>query len=109
MDNFLKQLNEKLDEIINRQKKIEKLLVYHGVSGKDMLDFNEALDYLKISKSKLYKLTHKRRIEFFKPEGKKLYFSKATLDKFLQKNKFKAQKDNLDDSNLETNIPDFDL
>jgi len=109
MDNLLDQLNEKLNEIINRQKKIEKLLVYQSISVKGMLDFNETVDYLKISKSKLYKLTHKRRIEFFKPEGKKLYFSKATLDKFLQKNKFKAQKDNLDDSNLETNIPDFDL
>ncbi|OFY33373.1 MAG: hypothetical protein A2W91_12830 [Bacteroidetes bacterium GWF2_38_335] len=98
-----------MDEILNQQKKIEKLLVYHGISGKEMFDFNEALDYLKISKSKLYKLTHKRRIEFFKPEGKKLYFNKTTLDKFLQRKKFRAQKDDLEDNNLESDIPVFDL
>ena len=50
---------------------------------KDILDFNSAVGYLQISKSLLYKLTSKRTIKFFKPNGGKIYFRKSDLDAWI--------------------------
>jgi len=43
----------------------------------------EASEYLNLSKSYLYKLTSKREIAYYKPNGKKIYFTKADLDGWL--------------------------
>ena len=48
-------------------------------SEKKMLDFTEASEYLGLSKSFLYKLSHFRKIPFYKPNGKKIYFSKSNI------------------------------
>lgn len=52
--------------------------------------FDEAVKYLDISKSYLYKLTCKNAIPFFKPNGKKIYFSKTELDKWIMRNPVKS-------------------
>jgi excisionase family DNA binding protein len=49
----------------------------------NILDFNQAVGYLQISKSLLYKLTSKRTIKFFKPNGGKIYFLKSDLDAWI--------------------------
>jgi excisionase family DNA binding protein len=45
--------------------------------------FIEACGYLNLSKSYLYKLTSKGEIGHYKPNGKKIYFTKANLDSWL--------------------------
>ncbi len=50
------------------------------------INFNDATEYLNVSKSFLYKLTHKRLIKFYKPSGKKIYFLKSDLLKWVQQN-----------------------
>lgn len=52
--------------------------------------FDEAVKYLNISKSYLYKLTCKNSIPFYKPNGKKIYFSKSELDKWIMRNPVKS-------------------
>jgi excisionase family DNA binding protein len=45
--------------------------------------FKEACNYLNLSSSYLYKLTSSNSITHYKPNGKKIYFTKADLDNWL--------------------------
>lgn len=44
-----------------------------------LLRINEAAEFLKVSKSYLYKLTSLQLIPFYKPSGKLIYFKKQDL------------------------------
>ena len=73
--------------IINKLAEIESLIKAKNVN--QMLTFNEASIFLRFSKSHLYKLTHKHKIAFYKPNGKLIYFNKSELESWLQKNRIK--------------------
>ncbi|MCC7004713.1 helix-turn-helix domain-containing protein [Candidatus Nomurabacteria bacterium] len=47
------------------------------------LSLFEAAEYLKLSKSTLYKLTHKRAIQYYQPGGKIILFLKEDLDAYI--------------------------
>ncbi len=70
-------------EILLRLTEIENLL-----RGKqtDLLNLNQAAQYLSISHSQLYKYTSQRKIPFHKPAGKYLYFFKHELDEWIRQN-----------------------
>ncbi len=53
----------------------------------------ETCEYLKISKSSLYKMTSKRKIPFSKPNGGKMYFKKEDLDNWMLSNKSKSTEE----------------
>ena len=74
---------QKEDIIIEQLKNIRKLLKNQVEKP---LNFLEACLYLDISKSYLYKLTHKYLIPHYKPQGKKIYFNKQELDKWIFRN-----------------------
>lgn len=57
---------------------------------KEILSFREAVVYLDVSESLLYKITSKRAITFFKPNGGKLYFKKTDLDHWMTQNVLKS-------------------
>lgn len=61
----------------------------------------EASKYLNISKSYLYKMTHKKLITHFKPNGKKIYFQRADLNNWLFRNKRES------DSEIEQKATDY--
>jgi excisionase family DNA binding protein len=71
---------EKLNEIANK-------LDEQNLLQKTVLNLNEAVKYLDISPSHLYKLTSTRQIPHFCPQGKKLYFKREELDNWLQRNR----------------------
>ncbi len=48
-----------------------------------ILSFNEATVFLKMSKSCLYKITSQKQIPHYVPGGKKIYFKKSDLEKWL--------------------------
>lgn len=73
--------------IIIRLDKIEKLIVEQNLLKKDVLNFNEAAQYLELSHSHLYKQTSSGEIPFYKPNGKKLYFKRTELDEWLLRNR----------------------
>ena len=81
---------QKQDLIISKLDSIEDLL---KSKSEQILTFPQALDYLGASKSFLYKLTSKRKIKHFKPNGKKIYFRKSDLDDWLLQNPCKSQMD----------------
>jgi excisionase family DNA binding protein len=71
---------EKLSEIVTK-------LDEQNLLQKTVLNFNEAAKYLDVSPSHLYKLTSSRQVPHFCPQGKKLYFKRAELDDWLQRNR----------------------
>lgn len=61
-------------------------------SEKEILSFKEALVYLDVSPSLLYKLTSQRGIRYFKPNGGKIYFKKKDLDGWMLQNENKSKE-----------------
>ncbi|MBK8944175.1 MAG: helix-turn-helix domain-containing protein [Ignavibacteriae bacterium] len=57
------------------------------------LTFKQAVSYLDISESYLYKLTHQKQISYFKPGGKLIYFVKSDLDAWALSNKISSQNE----------------
>ncbi|PVX46160.1 excisionase family DNA binding protein [Flavobacterium sp. 103] len=72
---------------IKEMKGTERLNQDLGFLAKEVLSFKEALALLDISASMLYKLTHKRAINFYKPSGKLIYFKKEDLINWMLGNK----------------------
>jgi len=54
---------------------------------KVVLNLSETCKYLDISASHLYKMTSKKQIPHFCPQGKKLYFKRTELDEWLLRNR----------------------
>lgn len=75
-------------DLEKRLSQVEKQLA----SVTCMLTFNEAANFLGLSKSYLYKLTSTCQIPHYKPKGKMLYFEKSELIDWLKRNKVKTSK-----------------
>lgn len=75
-----------LFEIQESLKEIRDLIIGKAPTENDMLTTEQAAAYLKISRSALYKLTSERKIRFSSPTGKRNYFQKEELHRFLQQN-----------------------
>lgn len=54
---------------------------------KPVLNFEEACQYTGLSKSWMYKLTHRGDIPHYKPDGKKIYFKTLEVENWLLRNK----------------------
>lgn len=65
---------------------IKNILEKQNLVSKDILNFEEALSYLKVSKSFLYKMTSKGEITYYKPNGKLIYFKRTDLDDWMLRN-----------------------
>ena len=76
--------------LTNQLTRIEEILKSQNA---EVMDFEKTCDYLNVSKSFLYKLTCKNRIPFYKPNGKKIYFEKGELNKWLLKNRIKTSEE----------------
>ena len=68
-------------------EEIKDLLENQNIDKKDILKLVEASEYMGVSKSFLYKLTHKGNITHFKPNGKLIYFRKSDLNAWMLQNK----------------------
>jgi len=72
----------------NRISKLENSLFL----VKNILSFDEASDFLNLSKSYLYRLTSSGQIPHYKPQGKMLYFEKSELESWLRQNPVKSNQ-----------------
>jgi len=77
----------KMDEILKRLENLQRLIESQGINSKEVLNFNEACQYLELSQSHLYKLTSAGSVPHYKPNGKKLYFKRTELDNWLLRNR----------------------
>ena len=57
---------------------------------KKILSFKEAVLFMDVSKSYLYKLTSEGKINFFKPNNGKIYFRKEDLENWMMQNEVKS-------------------
>lgn len=57
----------------------------------NILNLKEASTFTGFSMSLLYKLTHFKKIDHYKPNGKNIYFKKEDLERYLLRNKVEAQ------------------
>jgi len=86
-------ININLQEaILRRLKIVESKLTELNLIQKTVLTFAEAITYLDLSESFLYKLTSQRQIPHFKPHGKKIYFERTELDKWRMTNPVKTME-----------------
>lgn len=60
---------------------------------KAMLTSDEAAAYLGISKQYLYKLTSGRKMPFYKPMGKVVYFDRAELEAWIRENRISTESE----------------
>lgn len=74
------------DETIN-QIKNEGVSIDQFQSQKEILNVHEACLYLGIKKSTLYKITHEKKIPFFCPGGKLIFFLRSNLREYLLRNR----------------------
>jgi excisionase family DNA binding protein len=78
-------MNEEM--IIKKLDSIEKKIENQSLLQKEILNFVEASKYLDISQSHLYKLTSRKQIPHFCPQGKRLFFNRLELNEWLQQNR----------------------
>ena len=64
--------------------------------AKQVLTLEEAALFMGISKSSLYKMTHKHELPFFRPNGKLIYFEKAELLKWMRQNRVMTEAETKD-------------
>ncbi len=62
----------------------------------DYLTLKELQEMTGFSKSYIYKLTSSRTIGFFKPFGKKVYFTKAEIDAKFKTNRISSKSEILE-------------
>jgi len=84
-----------MDKILEEIQELKRMLSEQSLLQKQVLNFNEACQYLDISQSHLYKLTSTKQVPHFCPQGKRLYFKRTELDEWLQRNR-KSAADEID-------------
>lgn len=82
-----------IEKLFARIEKLETLIRDHLLTQKAALSFDEAVVYMNISPSLLYRLTSKRAIPAFKPGGKLLFFRRADLDNWMLSKRRKTDKE----------------
>ncbi len=80
-------------EIESRLERIETLLKTQSTATKAVLSLDEVAEYTGLSKQYLYKLTSKNTIPFSRPNGKKIYFDKLEIDKWLLSNRQSTEEE----------------
>lgn len=68
-------------------EEIKELLTAQHIKDKEILTFSEAVTFLALSDSALYKKTSRREIPHYKPSGKIIYFKKSELQEWMLANR----------------------
>jgi len=72
---------------------IEEYLQKQQLQQKEILNPDELCTYTGFSKSYLYKLTHRREIPFYCPNGKLIFFKRSEINTWLLQNKRKSKSE----------------
>ena len=85
-----------INKIYELLSEIKQLINHQNL---EPLDLKQAAEYLKLKPSYLYSLTHQKKIPHFKPGGKKIYFDKVELNKWITASKIKSVEEVEEDYN----------
>ena len=78
------------NEIKQQLAEIKELTL---LAAKEMLTMDDAVLYTGLGKSYLYVLTCKKKIPYYKPNGKNIYFKKSELNEWLQRNRVAPEEE----------------
>lgn len=78
-----------LEELLSHLKKLEGM----AYSVKDFLTVDEVAMYLQITKSAVYKMTSKKELTMYKPNGKNIYILRSDLDDWIRKNQILSEEE----------------
>ena len=73
--------------IENQLAEIKAIITQQTFEKKEILTLSEAALHIGISKSYLYKLTSARKIPFYRPEVKLIFFKKSELEDWILNNR----------------------
>ena len=76
-----------INKIFELLKEIKQLIMNQNL---ELLDLNQAAEYLKLKPSYIYSLIHLKKIPYYKPLGKRVYFDKSELNKWIKESKIKS-------------------
>jgi len=77
----------------NIETKLNRIMEILKIQNEEPLSFEQACIYLNFKRSYLYKLTHLKKIPFYRPNNKKIYFSRAELNKWIFQNKSYSEQE----------------
>lgn len=72
------------EEILQRLQAIER---YSLLAAKNVFTIDDAALYIGVTKSTIYKLTCEKRIPFYRPNGKLIYFDKKEIEDWMRQNR----------------------
>lgn len=72
---------------------VDRIIAAHQVEEKEILNMEEAAEFLGLSRSYLYKVTHAQLIPYYQPLGKIIYFEKSVLKDWIRSHKGKTKPD----------------
>ena len=81
----MKYLN--INKVYELLTEIKQLINHQNV---ELLDINQAAEFLKLKPSYIYSLIHQKKIPYYKPLGKRVYFNKLELNKWITESKIKS-------------------
>jgi excisionase family DNA binding protein len=87
------QLPDAIALLLEKVNRIEQLLTGKGddiQTIKEMLTTEEAAEFMGVSLSSIYKMTHRMDVPVYKPDGKKVYLKRSELVDYMSKNRLKS-------------------
>lgn len=93
MNHILSYLNElkkqvETESITTQQiEKLGTLIKDSTVLSKELLSVKELAYYMDCKADRIHKLTHHKKIPYYKPFGKVIYFKKAEIEQILLSNR----------------------
>ena len=81
----MKYLN--INKIYEELSEIRKQINFQNV---ELLDLKQAAEYLKLKPTYLYSLIHQKKLPYYKPNGKRVYFNKAELNNWVNDSRIKT-------------------
>ena len=73
-----------IQEIISRLERIESLST---LAAKNVLNIDDVAILTGMSKGYVYQLTHDKKIPFYKPTGKQIYFDRSEVEAWMKRNR----------------------
>lgn len=80
-----------MNEII--LEKLECIERYVRLSSKSMLSLDDVALLTGLSKGRLYKMTCTHQIPYYKPSGKRIYFDKEEVEKWMRQNRISTDQE----------------
>ena len=88
---FSNEEMEKLyDEIARVEQMCLELMTQQAITKKEVMTVDDVCEFLGFKKSYIYKLTHERKIPFYKPEGKMIFFKRSEMTVWVLRNRHKT-------------------